>query len=185
MSAKNTSLLAWGLLLVLALIWGSSFILIKKGLVVYSALEVGAIRIVSAYLCLIPMAVQSFKKVEKKHWFFLFSVGMFGSFLPAFLFAAAQTKIPSSVAGILNALTPLFTMIMGALFFSQSVTTLIIGGLFLGFIGSGVLMFAGTAGGVEFNTYALFVVLATIFYAANLNLIKFKLADISFDVIKI
>lgn len=163
----------------LALIWGSSFILIKKGLEVYSAEEVGAIRIVSAYLFLIPLAIQSIKRVEKKHWPFLFSVGMFGSFLPAFLFALAQTQIPSSVAGILNALTPLFTMVLGSLFFAQRVSNLVTAGLFVGFIGSIVLVFAGGDGDIEFNAYALYVVLATIFYATNLNLIKFKLADIS------
>lgn len=179
MPHKNTDFLAWALLFILALIWGSSFILIKKGLLIYSALEVGAIRIVAAYLFLIPMALQSLKKIQRKHWPFLFAVGMFGSFLPAFLFATAQTQIPSSVAGILNALTPLFTMFIGTVLFSQRTNFLVKVGLLLGFFGSGVLMFASGTGGIEFNSYALFVVLATLFYATNLNLIKFKLADIS------
>ncbi len=179
MTRKNTDFLAWALLFILALIWGSSFILIKKGLTVYSASEVGAIRIVAAYMFLIPMAIQSLNKIQRKHWPFIFAVGMFGSFLPAFLFATAQTRIPSSVAGILNALTPLFTMFMGTLLFSQRVNNLVKVGLLLGFLGSGALMFAGGTGGIEFNSYALFIVLATLFYATNLNLIKFKLADIS------
>lgn len=165
--------------MILALIWGSSFILIKKGLIVYSAAEVGAIRIVAAYLFLIPMALKSIKSIVRKEWLYLFVVGMFGSFLPSFLFAAAQTQIPSSIAGILNALTPIFTMLMGVLIFSQRSTLKVVVGLFLGFLGSVVLIFSGGTGNIEFNAYALFVVLATMFYAANLNLIKFKLADTS------
>ncbi|MEM7109118.1 MAG: DMT family transporter [Bacteroidota bacterium] len=179
MAIKNRNVLAWGLLLLLALIWGSSFILIKKGLLIYSALEVGAIRIVAAYLFLIPMALQSIKKTEKKHWRFLFTVGLFGSFLPAFLFAIAQTQIQSSLAGILNALTPLFTMLLGLVLFSQRFTIKLALGLLLGFLGSVVLVFVGERDEIVFNVYALLVVLATLFYAANLNLIKFKLRDAS------
>ncbi len=172
---KQQSFLAWGLLITLAIIWGSSFILIKKALNVYSAGEVGALRIVSAFLFLLPFAIRSLKKVERRHWPLLFSVGMFGSLLPSFLFATAQTRIPSSVAGILNALTPLFTLVLGASLFEQKITLKKLAGVVLGFVGSGALIFAGSEGSIDFNYYALFVVLATIFYGANLNLIKFKI----------
>ncbi|MBL6449830.1 DMT family transporter [Fulvivirga sp. 29W222] len=177
---NNPNLLAWGLLLILALIWGSSFILIKRGLDIFSAGEVGAIRIVSASLFLLPFGISRLKTVQKKHWIFLFSVGMFGSFLPAFLFAKAQTHIPSSVAGIINALTPLFTMILGALFFTQKITAKTAIGLITGFLGTAALILAGSGGNVsEFNLYGLYVVLATIFYGANLNIIKFKMPDLT------
>ncbi|ELR71436.1 Permease of the drug/metabolite transporter (DMT) superfamily [Fulvivirga imtechensis AK7] len=177
---KNTNLLAWWLLLILALIWGSSFILIKRGLDVFSAGEVGALRIISASVFLLPFALNSLKHVRKRHWLFLFSVGMFGSFLPAFLFAKAQTNLPSSVAGILNALTPLFTMILGAIFFTQRFSARTIIGLLVGFLGTLALILAGSGGEVaEFNFYALYVILATIFYGTNLNLIKFKIPDLN------
>ncbi len=178
MTENRTELLAWGLLLLLSLIWGSSFILIKKGLLIYSASEVGAIRIVSAYLFLIPLAVKSLKGLDYKQWLLLLTVGMFGSFLPAFLFAKAQTELPSSIAGILNALTPLFTMLVGAVLFSQKTNLRMFSGLVLGFFGCGILILSGSEGKINFNYYGLFVVLATIFYAANLNLIKFKLSDL-------
>lgn len=177
---KNTNLLAWGLLLILALIWGSSFILIKRGLDVFSAGEVGAIRIISASLFLLPFALNRLKLLRKRHWLLLLCVGMFGSFLPAFLFAKAQTNLPSSVAGILNALTPLFTMILGALFFTQRFNARTIIGLLVGFLGTLALILAGSGGEIaEFNFYALYVILATIFYGANLNLIKFKIPDLT------
>lgn len=175
---KNTNLLAWGLLFVLSLIWGSSFILIKRGLDVFSSGEVGAIRIVSAAVFLLPFAIQNLRSLERKHWLLLFSVGMFGSFLPAFLFAEAETHLPSSVAGILNALTPLFTMLIGAIFFMQKITVKTATGLLIGFAGTMVLMLAG-ADGFGFNFYGLYVIIATIFYGANLNLIKFRIPDLT------
>lgn len=142
--------------------------------------EVGAIRIISASLVLLPFAFNNLKNLKKSHWLLLFCVGMFGSFLPAFLFAKAQTNLPSSVAGIVNALTPLFTMIIGALFFVQRVTLRTLVGLLIGFAGTIALVLAGSGGEVtEFNFYTLYVVLATIFYGANLNIIKFKIPDLS------
>ena len=164
---KYKSFLAWGLLVILALIWGSSFILIKTALQVYSPGAVGALRIVAAAIFMVPFAFISLRRQEKKNWALLFSVGMLGSLLPSFLFATAQTEIPSSVAGILNAVTPLFTLILGALFFHKPTTLKTLAGVLLGFLGSIILIFAGTEGGIQFNSYALLVVLATMFYATN------------------
>lgn len=181
---KNTNLLAAILLSILALIWGSSFILIKRGLIVFSAGEVGALRIVAASIFLIPIAIRGFREVDKKYWKYLLAVGFFGSLLPSFLFAIAQTEIPSSVAGILNALTPLFTMIIGATFFSQKFNFKTVLGLILGFVGAVILIMAGSGGDISsVNYYALFVVLATIFYGANLNIIKFKMPDLKAKLI--
>ncbi len=178
--AKKEDFIAWGLLLVLALVWGSSFILIKKGLVVYSAGQVGAIRILSASLFLLPLAIRRLSTINKKHWLLLLSVGLVGSFIPAFLFAKAQTNLPSSVAGILNALTPLFTMIIGALFFTQKISVRTTIGLIMGFLGSAVLIVGGSGGDLsQLNYYAFLVVLATIFYGINLNLIKYKISDLT------
>ena len=178
--SKQNDLLAWGLLLILALIWGSSFILIKKGLVVYSAGQVGAIRILSASIFLLPIAFQKLSEVKRRHWILLLSVGLTGSFIPAFLFAKAQTNLPSSVAGILNALTPLFTMIIGALAFSQKINLRTTLGLITGFIGSAILIIGGSSGDfTSLNLYAFLVVLATVFYGVNLNLIKYKIADLT------
>ncbi len=171
--------MAWGLLLTLSMIWGSSFILIKTALQVYSPGTVGAVRIVSASVFMLPFAIVSLKKQEKKNWWLLLSVGMLGSLFPSFLFAIAQTRIPSSVAGILNAVTPLFTLILGALFFYNKTHAKTFIGVLFGFVGSVVLIFAGSEGDIQFNSYGLLVVLATVFYATNLNLIKYKMSSLS------
>lgn len=177
---KQSNATAWTLLLVLAMIWGSSFILIKRGLDVFSAGEVGALRIISAALFLFPVAVANLKHLNRRHWILLFTIGLVGSFMPAFLFAKAQTNLPSSVAGIINALTPLFTMVIGALFFTQKITTKTVVGLIVGLCGTVALILAGSGESLsELNFYGLYVVLATILYGVNLNLIKFKLSDLT------
>lgn len=177
--SKQIPVIAWVVLIVLALIWGSSFILIKRGLEVFSAGEVGALRILAAGIVLMPFSLFKLKNLTSTQWKLLFFVGMVGSFIPAFLFATAQTQIDSSIAGILNALTPLFVMLIGVIFFSQKITKFVAIGLAIGFLGTVFLVMAGSGAELsQLNFYALFIVVATICYGANVNLIKFKIHDI-------
>ncbi len=176
---EQRSFLAIFLLIVLALIWGTSFILVKRGLVVFSADEVGSLRIVAASLFLAPAALFRLRQVKKTHGWKLLLTGLMGSFIPAFLFAVAQTRLESSVAGIMNGLTPIFTVLVGAWFFNIKITPRIGGGIFIGFVGSVLLIMAGSGGDISnFNYYALFVVAAAIFYGINLNFIKYQLPDL-------
>lgn len=161
------------LLILLGIIWGSSFILIKKGLEVFSPLQVGTIRIFFAYLVILPIAIINLKKYFRQDWLKFFLVGMLGNFIPAILFAFAETGISSSLAGILNALTPIFTLIVGVIAFSLGMNKYQTAGLVLGFIGSGALSFIGSGGHFgTFNYYALFVIIATLCYGININLLK-------------
>ena len=177
--SKQFPAVAWVILGVLAIIWGSSFILIKRGLDVFSPGEVGALRIVAAGVVLMPISLRKLKDLSASQWRLLFFVGLVGSFIPAFLFATAQTQIESSIAGILNALTPLFVMLIGAIFYSQKITKLVSIGLGIGFLGTVFLIMAGSGTDLaQLNYYALFIVVATICYGANVNLIKFKIPDI-------
>ncbi len=143
---------------------------------VFSPGEVGALRILFAAIVLTPIALKNVSKIDRKNWHFLLAVGFAGSFLPAFLFAAAQTRLESSIAGVLNALTPLFVLITGVLFFGQGIHKRTTIGLLVGFAGTAVLVMAGEDGGFAgFNAYALLVVLATICYGFNINIVKYKL----------
>jgi len=165
---------------VLALIWGSSFILIKKGLVVYSPGEVGALRILTACFFLVPVSIPKVRKLKFKDLRLLFIIGLVGSFAPAFLFAIAQTKIDSGITGVLNGLTPVFVLIVGALFFSKKITKAAAYGVILAFSGTVVLLLTGSGGSLSsLNYYALFVVAATICYGVNVNVIKYFLKDIN------
>ncbi|MCZ8215430.1 MAG: DMT family transporter [Cyclobacteriaceae bacterium] len=167
------------LLILLALIWGTSFILIKQGLKVFAPDEVGALRVTAAALFLLPAALVRFKELTSDHYWKLLLSGLMGIFIPAFLFATAQTNMESSVAGILNTLTPIFTLLIGAFLFKQKFKNLAIVGIVLGFLGGVVLMFARTGGEIgSLNLYALLIVVACIFYGANLNFIKYKITDL-------
>lgn len=170
---------AWALLITLSLIWGSSFILIKKGLVGLNSLEVGSLRILSASLFLLPFAFGHLRKVKRNQVKYLVSVGFVGSFIPAFLFAIAQTRLESSITGVLNAMTPIFTILVGLAIFRQKQTSRVFIGVFIGFMGAVFLITAGSGGKLaEFNYYALFVVLATLMYAFNINIIKHRLQNL-------
>jgi|AntRauTorckE6833_2_1112554.scaffolds.fasta_scaffold00438_9 drug/metabolite transporter (DMT)-like permease len=164
----------------LAVTWGSSFILIKKGLNYYSDMEVGALRIVIAFLFFIPFAFRHIRKVKKKHILHLAVVGIVGSTAPAFLFAKAETGIDSALAGILNSLTPLFTFIISFSFFKYQARWFNVAGLALALAGALGLIIVSGEGNISFNFYyAMFVVIATICYAINVNIIKYKLSDLN------
>ena len=177
---KNQNLLAWGLLLILSLIWGSSFILIKRGLEVYPPGEVGALRIVAAAICLLPIALPKFRKLSGYHIRLLFASGILGSFIPAFLFAVGQTRLDSGITGALNALTPIFVLVIGVFFYKQKVAKSQVLGLVIAFVGTAVLLLAGSGGDLsQLNYYALFIVLATLCYGTNLNVVKFHLVGLN------
>lgn len=175
----NRKTIAVILLILLSLIWGTSFILMKKGLKAFSPGEVGAIRVVAASLFLLPFALIRLKEINKAQYGKLFFSGMMGIFLPAFLFAVAQTKMDSGIAGILNSLTPIFTLIIGVMVFNQHFPIRSVIGILIGLAGTIVLIMSRTGGEVGgFNYYVILVILACICYGANVNFIKFRLTDL-------
>ncbi|MFT4736930.1 MAG: drug/metabolite transporter (DMT)-like permease [Cyclobacteriaceae bacterium] len=141
--------------------------------------EVGALRILAASVFLMPIALQRLRRVPASSVRYLISVGFFGSLLPAFLFAIAQTRVPSSITGVMNAVTPIFTIIVGYLVYQQRYSRRVLLGIAIGFIGTAILITTGNQGGLTFNFYILFIVLATVFYALNLNIIKYHLQDLT------
>ena len=172
--------LKWVYLITLAFIWGSSFILIKKGLVGLSALQLGSLRIIFAAIFLLLIGFKSLSKIPKQKWKYIALTSLFGTFIPAYLFAIAETEIDSSITAILNALTPLNTLIFGAIFFGISFQKRQIWGVFIGLIGSILLVVNGAVNNPGHNYYyVILVILATICYAVNVNLIKKFLFDLS------
>jgi drug/metabolite transporter (DMT)-like permease len=177
-SNQRKLFIAWSILLGLAVTWGTSFILIKRGLEYFSSTEVGALRISIAFLVLGPVALWRIRKISWKEWKLFVLVGLIGSGFPAFLFAKAQTGIDSSLAGILNSLTPLFTMLVGLSFFSLKPKWFNIVGVLVGLIGAIGLISISGGKGFEFNFhYAVYIIIATICYAINVNVVKYKLKE--------
>ena len=177
---KDKGLISWAILLSLALVWGSSFILIKKSLLYFSAAEVGILRIAVTFIFLLPMALIQISKIDSKHRNYLIVSGIIGSLIPSFLFAFAQTGINSSLAGILNSLTPLFTLFLGLAFFRFKATWYNILGVFIGLFGAmGLIYVTSGESGFVFNIkYSSFVVIAAICYAFNVNFIKIYLKQL-------
>jgi len=166
------------ILLFLAVIWGSSFILMKRGLEVFSYTQVSTLRLFIAFLSLLPFIVRALKRVEKKHWGAIIITAFLGNGIPAFLFTKAQTHLDSSFVGILNSLTPLFTLILGIYFFKSKPSKTNIIGIVIGLSGALILTFSDIGGAISINHYALFVILATIFYAISVNVIRKYLSDL-------
>ena len=158
--------LKWVYLMVLALVWGSSFILIKKGLLGLTALQLGSLRIVFAAVFLLLIGFKSVSKIPVIKWKYIALTSLFGTFIPAYLFAIAQTEIDSSVSSILNSLTPLNTLILGALVFGLQFKRNQVFGILIGLIGSALLILNGAIHHPEQNYYYAVLVLIAI---ANQN----------------
>ncbi len=168
----GSGLRGWIFFIFLSFIWGSSFILMKEGMEVLSPYQVASLRILSAGVLLLPFALKAFRRIPANKRLLSFLSGFIGSLIPAYLFCIAETEIDSSLAGILNATTPVFTIIMGALFFKLKTTKQKLFGVVVGFIGMLLLPFAG---GKEVTIDHLFhtslVLIATILYGTNVNMV--------------
>jgi drug/metabolite transporter (DMT)-like permease len=170
----------FSILLLLAMVWGSSFILMKIGLKSFTSNQAAAIRILLASAVLLPIAGKNLKFLKRTDLPALLTAGFIGSFIPAFLFTKAQTRVDSSVAGMLNSLTPVFTLLMGTLFFKSKTNWVQVVGLLLGLTGAVGLISVGEGIALsKINTYALFIVLATLMYGTNANVIKSRLTHLS------
>ncbi len=179
MKSSNANL-KWFYLVVLSLIWGSSFILMKRGLIYFPPSEVAAIRLTVAFMASFPFALRGYRSIRKEDWKFMLIPGVVGSGIPALLFAIAQTKINSSLAGMLNSLTPLFTLVVGALFFHFKFSAKHIIGVLLGLFGAAGLVLV-RADGLHFENaeFALLILIATLFYGISVNTIKAKLGHLN------
>lgn len=167
------------ILLLLALIWGSSFILMKNGLKVYSASQVATMRMFFSFICLLPLTLRHIWRVPLKKYGIITLVGLLGNGIPAILFATAQTKLNSSTAGVLNCLTPLFTLIVAAVFFKQKFGLRKVVGVVLGLFGAIALIMLRSNGSIDPNyMYGLYILVATICYAWSVNLNKEYLKDL-------
>jgi drug/metabolite transporter (DMT)-like permease len=168
MHAKWTNWLVFALL---ALVWGSSFILMKEGLKSFSPYQVASLRMLSAGLILLPFAYKAIQLIPRAKMGLVLLTGFLGNFIPAFLFCIAETEIDSSLAGILNSLTPLFTIIVGVLFFKVNTSWVKVLGMIIGFIGLSFLLASGKDVSLHNLSFAGLVLLATLLYGINVNLV--------------
>ena len=169
----------WIFLFLLALIWGSSFILIKKSLIGLSPMQLGSLRIIITGFILFIAGFNSLKNLSKNAIKWIVMSGFLGTFFPAFLFAYAETEIDSAIASILNSIVPINTILFGFLAFNIISTKRQIIGVLIGFAGAILLISNGAAINPNQNYwYAFLVIIATVMYAFNINIIKRHLQNI-------
>ena len=170
----------WIYLFLLSGIWGSSYILIKKGLVGLSPIQLSCFRIVITSFILVFFGLRHVKNLSRGQWKWLFVTGFFGTFFPTFLFAYSETKIDSSVVAVLNGLTPLFTLFIAVLFFGYTFRKLQFFGVAVGLLGT-VMLISDEYSSKSFSNanYSLLVLIASLCYGFNVNILKYKLKGVS------
>ncbi|REC72222.1 multidrug DMT transporter permease [Chryseobacterium elymi] len=180
----NTDKEKWILLIVLTIIWGSSFILIKKSLEHFSPYQVGALRVLITGIILMPVAISKYRLFPKKHLKWLIVAAFTGNFIPMFLFPIAETEVSSSIAGIINSMMPIFVIIVGALIWKFDTTNRQIVGTMISFAGVCLLAFGGDGEGGKFKLIPiLLLLLATLCYALSTTTVKSKLMDVSSTIL--
>ena len=169
----------WVFLIILSIIWGSSFILIKKSLIGLTPLQLGALRILISGFFVFIFGFHTLKNITRSQWKWVIVSGFLGTFFPAFFFAFAETEIDSAVASILNSLVPLNTILLGFAIFKIASTQRQIFGVIVGFIGTSILIIDGAQLNPQQNYfYAGLVLISGVMYGANVNIIKRYLQNV-------
>lgn len=176
---QRNTLLSVGILLLLSAVWGSSFIIMKKVIPVFNPVQISALRLIFAGSVAAPFAYKWLKKFNKRQFWGVFWVGVVGNAIPSFLFALASKEINSATAGILNALAPIFTLILGIMFFQFSAKKMHYVGAALGLLGC-ILVLQGkdSHGNLDNMWYAIFPIIGSVCYGFSSNIIKSRLTDL-------
>ena len=174
----NLNLRKWGTLIILSIIWGSSYILIKKGLTGLTPVQLGSLRVIITTLLIAPIGYNKIKHIPKNKMKWVAISAFVGSFFPAYLFAFAETEISSSVTAVMVSLTPLFTLLISVIIFGEELLKKQVVGVIIGFLGI-IVLINNELLSSSFNIlYVMFIVLAAFCYAVNANLLKYKLPNI-------
>ena len=169
----------WLSLVFLSIVWGSSFILMKKALIGVTPIQLGALRMIITAVFLLLVGFKSIQRIQKKHWIYIAYTALLGTFIPGFLFAYAIYGIDSSIVSILNSFTPFNTLIFGALVFGFSFKRKQLVGILIGLIGTLILILKGANLNPDQNYwYALLIIIASVGYAFNVNIVKKYLQDL-------
>lgn len=174
----NLGIRKWGTLIILSIIWGSSYILIKKGLTGLTPIQLGSLRVIVTTILIAPIGYQKIKKIPKEKLKWVAFSAFVGSFLPAYLFAFAETEISSSVTAVMVSLTPLFTLLISVIVFGEELLRKQVLGVIVGFLGIIVLINNELLESSFSLLYVMFVIIAAFCYAINANVLKYKLPNI-------
>jgi drug/metabolite transporter (DMT)-like permease len=177
-SEQKFDIVTYGIFVFLVIVWGAAYFFMKKALVVYEPMHTALLRIAIAAISMTPLAILHIKKIPKDRWLLITISGFLGNGLPAICYMYAMRQVDSNVAGILNALTPIWTVVIGYLFFKQKISLGKTIGILLGFLGICILFLSKDNSSFSLSAYALLILLATFFYGLNLNILQRYLHDI-------
>ncbi len=178
MERKNIT--SWLILMLLALIWGGSYILMKQGLRTFNFWQVSSIRMLSAFVFLLPFGIKNIKKINKKTINPILVVAFIGNLIPSWLYPLGQTQVDSNLAGVLNSLVPVFVLILGITFFKKKTGALQIIGVITGLTGAAMLITKDNLFHFgQMNYYSLYIILATILYSININQVNVFLKSLT------
>ena len=184
MQEKEISVRHFVILGVLSLVWGSSFILIKKALIAFDPFDLACMRLAVSAIAFTPVIIYNRKRIPWKRWKLFLTIGLTGSGIPAFMYFLAQTNINSMVSGLLNSLTPIWTLIIGIIIFKNPMDKYKTIGVSIGFIGAAMLMIFGNNEGSNTNLwFGIFIVIGTFCYGMSGNLVKHYLQDVDSIII--
>lgn len=173
-------LINWILFIALAVIWGSSFILMKLGIETFSPIQVASIRIIASAIVLFPLGLNGFKILNRSQIGYSFASGFLGSFFPAYLFCYAEVKVDSALAGTLNSLTPVFVILIGVIFYKLKLNLVKVLGVAVALFGSVLLLLSKNGfQGFEFPLHTGMIILATVFYGWNVHLVNRHLKELN------
>lgn len=162
----------WAAFIILSIIWGTSYILIKKSLIAFDSTQVASLRISIAMIAFLPVVIMNFSKIDWSKWYLYLIIGLAGGGIPPFLFAIAQTRINSGLAGALNTLTPIFTLLFAIILFKDRLDKRKLVGVIVGLLGAGLIIYhtnTSFEGGIY---YSSLIILAAAIYAFNANMVK-------------
>lgn len=170
---------SWIIMLFLSMVWGCSFILIKKALIAFSPVQVAGLRVFISAIAFLPFVWINRKSIDWSRWKKFLAIGLAGNGIPAFLFPYAETQISSAMAGLLNSLSPIWTLIIGVMVFGLHFKAAKVIGIAIGFVGAAVLILFGDSGDLGTNlSYGLLIVLATFCYGLSANLVQAYMHDV-------
>lgn len=167
---EKKDLKSWIILILLSMIWGGSYILMKQGLKSFSYWQVSSIRMISAFIFLLPFSIKNFKKINRQNIIPIIVVAFIGNLIPSILYPLGQTKVDSNIAGVLNSLVPVFVLIIGIFFFNKKTNFIQITGVLIGLLGAIILITKDNPFHFsKMNFYAFYIVAATVLYSININ----------------
>ena len=156
---------------VLGAIWGASFLFMRVAANDFGPAPLVEVRLALGSLVLLPFLWRDRSRFPLRLWPKLALIGAINSALPFLLFAWAAQRAPAGIGAIANAMTVLFTALVGFLFFGERIGTRRALALVVGFVGV-VVLASGKAAGMSIGAAAAAGALASLLYGLGINLVR-------------